>query len=93
MVNICPNPRRWHEIHERLLVVCAERNIAQLPPKPLILNGWAYTNDLEKSDRWAETVNWAKKHGLADMVSVDQPDWYAVEEPSSHAVDPLGGLT
>ena len=90
-MNICPNPRRWHEIDERLLGVCAERKITRLPPKPLILNGWVSTNDLEKAHRWAETVNWAEKHGLADLVAVDPPDWYAVEKPSSCPIGPLGG--
>lgn len=91
MVNICPNPRCWHEIHERLLALCAERKITRLPPKPLILNGWVATNDLEKAHRWAETVNWAEEHGLADLVTVDPPDWYAVEEPSSYPIGSLGG--
>jgi len=91
MVNICPNPRYWHEIYECLLAVCAERKLSRLPPKPLILGGWWATNDLEKARRWAETVNWAEKHGLADLVVVGPPDWYAVEEPSSHTVGPLGG--
>lgn len=89
MVNICPNPRRWHAIHERLLVLCAERKITPLPPKPLILNGWAYTNDVEKADRWTETVDWAKRHGLIDLVAVEPEDWYSVEQPSSGPVEPI----
>jgi hypothetical protein len=90
IVNICPNPARWHEIYERLLSASAERDLEK-PPKALILNGWAATNDVEKAERWAETANWAERHGLTDLVTVQPQDWYAVEEPSSYEVGPLGG--
>lgn len=85
-MNICPNPGRWHEIYERLLSASAERDLEK-PPKALILNGWAATNDFEKAGRWAETVKWAERHGFADLVTVQPKEWYTVEEPSSH---PLG---
>lgn len=84
-MNICPNPGRWHEIYERLLSACAERNLTK-PPLPLILNGWVGTNDVEKAERWAETVDWAERHGLADLVTVQPQDWYTVEKPSSYFI-------
>jgi hypothetical protein len=68
-MNICPIPRRWHEIHQQLLTVSAERNVAS-PPRPLILNGWVFSNDIEKANRWTETVNWAKQHDLVDLVTL-----------------------
>lgn len=89
-MNICPNPARWHEIYERLLSASAERDLEK-PPIALILNGWAATNDVEKARRWAKTVKWAERHGLADLVTVQPKEWYMVEEPSSYLIGPLGG--
>lgn len=76
MVNICPNPGRWREIYERLLPVCRQRNLP-LPPRPLILNGWVYTNDVQKAEIWAATVKWAASHGVSDLVVLDPSDWSA----------------
>jgi hypothetical protein len=86
LVNVCPNPPRWHAIHERLLAASADRKLPR-PPKPLILNGWAATNDVEKATRWAETVSWAERYGLADVVEVKTEDWYWVERPSSAFIE------
>lgn len=33
-------------------------------PVPLILNGWIFSSDLEKSIRWKETLDWAEKSNL-----------------------------
>jgi hypothetical protein len=86
MVKVCPNPKSWHEIHERLLAAWTERSIGERPPMPLILNGWAATNDVEKLARWQETVEWAKKHNLEELVSMAGKEWYSVESPSSEPV-------
>ncbi len=93
MKRICPNPMPWHKINERL------SNYAQLhpcippsPPKPLILAGWAYSNDVEKMHRWEETVAWAVKNGCSDFLSgIPDKDCYFVEKPTSYGVGPLGG--
>lgn len=93
MNRICPNPMQWHEVFERLA------NYAQshlctpnVPPKPLILAGWAYTNDIEKMQRWKETVAWAEKNGCSNLVSsIPAQDFYFVEKPSSYMIGPLGG--
>ncbi len=90
-MKICPKPHRWHDIYEELRQVCSERRIESLPPVPFILNGWIATNDVEKAERWAATVQWATEHGVANLVQFAADDWYAVEKPSSHLVGPEGG--
>ena len=93
MKRICPNPMPWHEAFERLtnyaeLHPCAPPS----PPKPLILAGWAYSNDVEKMQRWKETVDWAEKNGCSNLVScIPDSDFYFVEKPTSYRVGPLGG--
>ena len=93
MKRICPNPMPWHEAFEQLtksaqLQPCAPPS----PPKPLILAGWAYSNDVEKMQRWEETVDWAVKNGCANLVSeIPDSDFYFVENPTSYTVGPLDG--
>lgn len=83
----------WHEAFERLtkfaqLQACTPPS----PPKPLILAGWAYSNDVERMQRWDETVDWAVKNGCANLVSeIPDSDFYFEEKPTSYAVGPLGG--
>jgi hypothetical protein len=93
MKRICPNPMPWHETFERL------SNYAQShactppsPPKPLILNGWVYSNDVQKMQRWEETVHWAERNGCSNLVSnISDRDFYFVEEPTTYEVGPFGG--
>jgi hypothetical protein len=93
MKRVCPNPMPWNEAFKRLT------NYAQLypcnppsPPKPLILTGWAYSNDVDKMQRWEETVDWAKKNGCSNLVAdISDRDFYVVEEPTSYSVGPMGG--
>jgi hypothetical protein len=85
MKRICPNPMPWNEAFKRLtefaqLHPCAPPS----PPKPLILAGWAYSNDVEKMRRWEETVAWAAKNGCANLMSgIPDSDFYFVEKPTS----------
>jgi hypothetical protein len=90
MKQICPNPRRWHEIYERLRTVCQQRSLS-LPPVPLILNGWVYSNDTEKAERWNATAKWATDNGLPDLVVLNPSDWYSVNTPSTCEIGPFGG--
>lgn len=93
MKRICPNPMQWHETYERLTNY-AQRNLCTppSPPKPLILAGWAYSNDIEKMQRWEETVDWAEKNGCNNIVSdIPDHDFYFVENPTSYMVGPMGG--
>ncbi len=85
MITICPLPPDWALIYQRLseLARIADQSIPP-PPKPLILAGWAYSNDLEKQARWRETVEWAEKWGFTEAIGEITPDMmYDVENPSS----------
>ena len=93
MIRICPNPGAWHEAFERIsahaqLRSCTPPN----PPKPLILAGWAYSNDIEKMQRWEETVAWAEINGCSNLLqTIPDSEFYHVEEPTNYTVGPLGG--
>jgi len=93
MKRISPNPMQWHETYERLTKY-AQRNYCTppSPPKPLILAGWAYSNDMKKMQRWEETVDWAEKNGCSNIVfDIPDQDFYFVENPTSYTVGPMGG--
>ncbi len=63
-----------------------------LPPKPLILAGWAFSNDTEKMQRWEETVGWAERNDCSNLVSgIPDEDFYFVENPTNYTVGSLGG--
>ena len=93
MKSICPNPMPWHEVYKRLTCFAATYNcVPSEPPKPLILNGWVYSNDIEKRNRWNKTVQWAKNNGCIELVdSIQDKDFYFVEEPSTYQIGPRGG--
>lgn len=92
MTRICPNPKPWHDLFERLTAHAQMRPcVPPSPPKPLILTGWVYSNDVEKMRRWEETVAWAISNGCANIVEIPDQDFYYVEKPTSYAVGPLGG--
>ena len=45
------------------------------PPTPLILNGWAFSTDENKKNRWEETIKWAHINNLEDIIlNVDEKD-------------------
>jgi hypothetical protein len=83
----------WHEVFERLSSYAQSHTcILPSPPKPLILAGWAYSNDIEKMQRWEETVAWAEKNGCFNLVcGISDRDFYFVENPTSYKVGPMGG--
>lgn len=90
---VCPQPKSWAEVHSAL--TCAWETSGREgapPPIPLILNGWTYSNDLEKAQRWQETVIWAKGRKLGRIVAdLRDQDKYCVQEFTSYNVGPLGG--
>jgi hypothetical protein len=45
----------------------------------LVLAGWHFTNDVEKSRRWGETLTWAVTNGCAHLVDVAGEDFYSVD--------------
>lgn len=93
MKRICPNPMPWNEAFKRLEKHArTHRCTPPSPPKPLILSGWAYSNDVEKMRRWNETVEWATNNGCLEVVhKIPDDEFYYVDEPSTYAIGPLGG--
>jgi hypothetical protein len=92
MIRVCPNPIPWNEVYQRLSNVSHTRPDLPKPPIPLILNGWVYSNDAEKMQRWADTVIWARNAHCDEIVqSVSEDDFYFTEELTSYEVGPLGG--
>ncbi|SMC81760.1 hypothetical protein SAMN02745168_2619 [Papillibacter cinnamivorans DSM 12816] len=83
---ICPFPNRWNEIYENLCRayenitgIILPKTVVEIsnaggPPTPLILAGWAFTNDEDKKDRWQETLHWAEKHKLLHLTNVEESD-------------------
>ena len=93
MITICPQPPHWAAICQRLIELAriADQSIPP-SPKPLILAGWAYSNDLEKQARWRETVEWAEKWGFTEIIKAITPEMmYQFENPSTNQIGPLGG--
>jgi hypothetical protein len=93
MMNICPNPVRWNAVYEALMLECSRRGIPSAPPRPLILAGWAYSNDVEKADCWKATIDWAEQYGISEITRIEPKDWYCVDHPSSLEIGPFGGPT
>ncbi len=85
---ICPIPSTWNEIYKDLCsnyelitgkklpnTVLEIRN-AGGPPTPLILNGWVFSNDSDKRERWQETLEWAEKYNLLYLTNVNDANRY-----------------
>jgi len=83
----------WHEAFERLSRYASTHSCTPpSPPRPLILAGWACSNDIDKMRRWEETVAWATDNGCPEAVrGIADDDFYCVDEPSTYTVGPLGG--
>jgi hypothetical protein len=81
MSRVCPKPILWSMIFQELSRHASSNAcVPELPPKPLILAGWTYSNDFEKAQRWEETVSWANSNGCAKLVDqLKQEDYYLGE--------------
>lgn len=92
-MRICPNPQVWHAVSRRIDEYSRSHPCTpSRPPVPLILAGWAYSNDIEKLRRWEETVEWATSNGCEDLVSgIPDRDFYSVSNPTTYQVGPGGG--
>lgn len=91
MIEICPFPPEWADLHQRL-VRHARRHSLPEPPMPLILSGWNYSNDRDKAERWERMKHWAVEHGLAELIEeVPEDRMYRVRTPSTYQIGPLGG--
>jgi len=92
-MTVCPLPPQWNEIYQHLLAAWEKSGRDGVaPPKPLILAGWAYSNDLEKKRRWEETVAWVSGKGLESVLQHLRPDhFFSVADLTSYEVGPMGG--
>ena len=79
---VCPRPDVWHKIHTALKGAWTEMGSRGSPPPiPLILAGWAYSEDSDKKKRWAQTVEWARHQGLERLILELTPDMeYRIDE-------------
>ena len=89
---ICPQPQIWHEIFQKLDSAWkAQGRHGTRPPRPLILMGWNHSNDLDKKERWEETLKWAKENNLENLIpEISAADSYFVENPNDKPISPLG---
>jgi hypothetical protein len=80
MKGVCPNPNAWHQAFQRLCKHAKFRVCTPpVPPAPLILAGWNYSDDSEKMQRWAETVTWANTNGCGEIVDeIPEQDFYFI---------------
>jgi hypothetical protein len=90
---ICPYPSRWNDIFNQLVEYAKVQPCHPSgPPEPLILRGWASSNDTEKMRRWRETVDWASANDCVGIVEgISDQDFYRVDKPTSYSVGPMGG--
>jgi len=88
MKRICPNPMSWNNAFKQLTKFAETHPCTPpSPPKPMILAGWAYSNDVEKMWRWEETVAWANNNGCLKIVmDIPDHDFYFVNKPTTYAV-------
>jgi hypothetical protein len=90
VIYVCPEPLAWLRIYKglvnfSLINECNPPN----PPKPLILNGWVYSNDISKHNQWNRTKLWAARNRCIHLIESSQKDFYTVETMSTHAIGPL----
>jgi hypothetical protein len=89
---VCPNPIPWNDVYAQLKERSQKTVGTPEPPAPLILGGWAYSNDVQKRQRWHETVAWAETNGCSDVIAqLRDEDYYRVDTLTSYVVGPLGG--
>ena len=69
MPAICPMPVPWNDAYQELREA-SEQSAESVspPPVPLILNGWSFSSDGEKAQRWLDTIAWAEKCGFQSVL-------------------------
>ena len=93
MIFVCPLPSLWNEVYQRLHSAWLKGGSkGPAPPVPLILSGWAYSNDLDKKKRWESTVRWARERGFEDIIpEIEEGQSHMVSELSTYEIGPMGG--
>jgi len=59
---VCPLPRKWHDFWMEL---CTNESDL-MPPKPIILSGWWYSEDTDKAKRLKEQIAFASDAGMLE---------------------------
>lgn len=93
MRRICPQGDSWARLHRQLINFSRSNSCKPTePPEPLILAGWAFSNDAEKIDRWDKTVLWARENGCMEIVDgLSNDEFYQFKLVMSAGVSPNGG--
>jgi hypothetical protein len=77
---VCPNPVHWDALW-KLLSQHRGHGDRSMPPAPLILDGWVFSDDGQKRARFLEHLAWADEHAETDSVfnlieSLSPADWH-----------------
>lgn len=81
-VFVCPKPDAWNRVYEALLKVweSSGQKIPK-PPIPLILGGWWASSDLQKHNRWENTIKWAENNKCIELIpELTEEERYEVDE-------------
>ncbi len=80
MIFVCPKPIQWSDAYQRLQSAWhADGQQGDPPPQLLILSGWAFSSDLDKQQRWQQTIAWAERHSYSHLLpSLTEDDCYCV---------------
>src|SRR5712691_11868675 len=72
-----PSPTAWDRVYKRLLDWHRTHALGgeDKPSVPLILAGRGFSSSSLRHDRWLQTVDWAQRHGCADLVAVGSDDF------------------
>ncbi len=66
---ICPVPMSWDEAYQSLRQAWEKGGKQGAPPpRPLNLNGWVASSDLDKKKRWEATIRWAQRQGFGPPI-------------------------
>ena len=76
---ICLKGKYWDKAFT--LITGSNQRDNSILPNPLILNGWHYSNDEEKSERFIEHLNFAYENGNWEKLmeyfnTVPEEAWY-----------------
>lgn len=81
---VCPKSDRWSELY-KMLPEPEEGSLKRMPALPLILDGWYYSSDKDKSKRLRQHVMWARDNGVlinlhAFLTALDENEWHHLDE-------------
>lgn len=77
---VCPIPLVWQKLYD-LLPNKKRGELGWMPPLPLILTAWHYSNDEQKSSRIREHIEWADKNNYIEKIynflsSLSEDEWH-----------------